>query len=107
MLAGPVIHKTTDEQIELAVIVIVKPNGAGGKARGGQAGFSRHIGEGAVAIVLVQNAVSVGRDEDIRPAVVIVIGNRDAESECSAGDSGFFRDIGEGAIAIVLVEGVS
>ena len=43
-----------DEQIGPAVVVVIADGDAHPEASAGHTGFFRHIGEGAVAIVLVQ-----------------------------------------------------
>src|SRR5262249_4135680 len=74
-----------DEQILPAIVVVVAGANALAPARMRDAGFHRHIGEGAVAIVLIQAAdrrlarrplrfqASAVYQKDVQPAVVVVI----------------------------------
>ena len=50
------VDEAADEQIEAAIVVIVEPDRAGGPSRRRYARFLRHIGESAVAIVVIENA---------------------------------------------------
>ena len=103
-LLRAIINKTADEEVKTAVIVEVEPYRAGGPAGRSKAGFLGHVGERAVAIVLVENAASIGCDEDIRPPVVVVVTDGNAHSESSARHARSFGHIGERAVAIVLVK---
>ena len=111
MAAVAVIDETADEQIEPAVVVEIEPDGAGGPVIlenfGAQPGVLAHVGEGAVAVVAVEDGAAVGGDEQIGEAVVIVIAHGHAHAEGASGDAGFFCDVGEGAVAIVFVKRVA
>ena len=108
---GAVVHKTADEEIEAAVVIEIEPDGAGGPVVledfGAQAGLLADIGEGAVAVVVVENGPAVGGDEEVGEAVVIVVADRHAHAEGAAGHARLFGHIGERAVAIVLVERVA
>src|SRR5207253_10469489 len=73
VFAGRVIDKAADEQIQLAVIIVIKPDGAGCKTGRLKTGLLRHIRKSAVTIVPVQHAIAVRRHEDIGPTLVVVI----------------------------------
>src|SRR6267143_2496921 len=103
-LLRAIVNKTADEEVKTAIIVEVEPYRAGGPAGRSKAGFLSHVGERAVAIVLVENASSIGCDEDIRPPVVVVVTDGNAHSESSARHPRSFGHIGERAVAIVLVK---
>src|SRR5258708_6790522 len=97
------IDKAANEQVQLAVIVVVEPDRAGGPAGSGDSGLLSHIGERAITIVVVQDAAAVLRDVQIWKAVAIVICDSDAHAVAAARYAGLFGDVGEGAIAIVAV----
>ena len=101
------IDEAADEEIEAAVVVVIEPDGAGGPAGSGNAGFFGDVGEGAVAIVAIENAAAILRDVEIGETVGVVVANGDAHAVAAAGDAGFFGDIRERAVAIVAVEGVA
>src|SRR3954468_24715422 len=107
MRHGSVIDEAAEEEIELAIVIVIEPYGAGGPTRGEEAGLAGDVGEGAVAVIAVEDAIAVGGDEDIGPTVVIVVTDGHAHPEGPAGDSGLFGDVGEGAVAIVLVERIA
>lgn len=79
-LVFPVGYKTAQKQIQLAIVIIVKPNRRSRPALGKlwdiQASLSRDIGKRTIAIVLQQCKRPVGRDQDIREAIVIEIADR-------------------------------
>ena len=56
------VDEAADKQIEAAVVVIVEPNRARRPSWRGHTGFLGHIGESAVAIVVIQNALAILRD---------------------------------------------
>ena len=102
-----IVDKTADEQVQLAVVVVVKPNCACRPAWRGHARLVSHVGERAVMVVFVQDALAVGGDKHVRPAVVVVIADRDSHSEICAGNSGLFRNVSECAVSIVLVQRIA
>ena len=63
-----------------------------------------YIGESAVVIVLVENALAVRGYEEVRPAVTVIVRDSHAHSEISSADTSFLRYVSEGAVAIVVVE---
>src|ERR1017187_2484832 len=69
-----------------------------------QTGLPRHIGEGAIAVVVIQRVASVRRNKEIIKAVVIVIADSDCRGPFCAEQTGIFRHIEERSIAVVLVE---
>ncbi len=93
-----------DEQIELAVAVVVHKCAAGvpALAIAGDAGLLAHIGERAVAVVVVENILAEVGDEQIFEAVVVVVADADALSPAGVRHAGLRGDVGEGAVAIVL-----
>jgi len=76
-LGGGEIHVNVigDEEIELAVAVVVNESAAGipALAASGDAGFFRYFGEGAVAVVVVEAVFAKVADEEIVEAVVVVV----------------------------------
>ena len=103
MFGWGIVNEAADEQIELANIVVIEPDGGCGKAWSFQSRLLRHVSECSVAIVLVQNAFTVGGDKDIGPAIIIVITHRDAHAERASFNTSGCGDVGKCAIAIVFV----
>ena len=72
--------------------------------RSGDAGLRADIGEGAIAVVVVEDVLAPVGDEQIVVAVVVVVADADALSPAGVDESGFGGDVGEGAVAIVFEE---
>ena len=68
-----------DNEIEPAVLVVIKPARAGGpSAFIGDAGFGGDVGESSVTVVVVENRAAVAGDVEIGVAVVVVIADGNA-----------------------------
>src|ERR1700691_5528439 len=101
------IHEAADEEIEAAVVVVIKPDGAAAPAGSGDAGFGGDIAESAVAIIVIEDAVRVLRDVEVGETVAIVIADSDAHAVGVTRDAGFFGHVGESAVAIIAIECVA
>src|ERR1700737_2162857 len=94
-----------DDEIEMSILVVVNPRGAGAEFLGPQeAGFLRDIRESAVAVVVKKVALAVGSDKKIVIAVVVVVTNRYAHSEHFDVEPSFVRHVGERTVMIVVIE---
>src|SRR5258708_6553699 len=74
-------NKTRDKEIQLAVVVIIEPDGTGGPAGRPNTGFIRDISEGPIAVVVIKNITLVTRHIKINPAIAIVITSRDTHAK--------------------------
>ena len=101
-----VVDKVADEQIQPSVIVVIKPHRAGGPARCCDTGFCRHVGEGAVAVVVVKNAMRILRDVEVGEPVAVIVADGDAHAVRVSGHARFLRHVGESAVAVVVIERV-
>src|SRR5579872_3968737 len=97
----------TYEQIEISVIVVVKPHGARRPAGSRDAGLLCDIGKRAVAVIVVENAASVLRDVYIGEAVSVIVPYRHALTVASAADTCLFGDVGESAVAVIAIKRVA
>ncbi len=90
----------------MAVAIVVDEGAAvaPGLAGARDAGFFAYVGEGAVAVVVIEHIFSVIGDVEIFAAVVVVIADADALAPAGVREAGLFCDIGERAVAIVVVE---
>ena len=70
----------------------------------GDSGLRGDVGEGAIAIVAVEDVLAVIGDEEIVAAVVVVVADADALSPAGVTEAGFGGDVGEGSVAIVFEE---
>ena len=102
-----------DEQIEQAVVVHVDPDGGNRPQRAilrivplVEASFLRHIGEGAVAIVVIERVAVNAGDKDIRMSIVVVIPDGDANIESCSLQPGLLCYVREHAVAVVAEEAV-
>src|SRR4051794_14898096 len=79
-----------DEEIEVAVAVVVDPSAAGAPAGviTKQAGGFGDIAEGAIAVIFVELVLAVVGDEQIFEAVVVVVADANAASPSSVMQAG-------------------
>src|SRR5207253_1784941 len=102
------IEVVCDEEIEMAVAIVVEPRTSraitGGIAM--EARLFGHIRKGPVAIVSVEYVLAVVGDEQVLESVVVVVADRDRRSPPGSQQSGLGGDVGEGAIAVVLIQAV-
>ena len=82
-----------NKKVKAPVAVIVNPSRARAPARVINTSLRRHIGEGAVAIVVVKNVASEVCNVEVLEAVVIVVAHRNSHAVADVPDSGFFRDV--------------
>src|SRR6266540_4056116 len=79
-----VVNEAGNEQIELAVFIIVEPDGAGGPSRRRDSGFLGYVCERAVAVVVIEGVPgriagcekirrATVNEIDIHPAIIVVI----------------------------------
>ena len=82
-----------DEEIELAVAIVVNEGAAGAPARflAGDARLFADVGEGAVAVVVVENVLAVVGDEQVVEAVVVVVADADALSPAAVANARLSR----------------
>ncbi len=94
-----------DEQIQMAVAVVIDPGAAGSKMSAGakQARFFGDVGEGSVAVIVKKNILAPAGDKYVVETVVVIIANGNAAGPHAAGEAGFFSNVGEGSVAIILV----
>ena len=72
-----------------------------------EAGLLGDVGEGAVAVVVVERVVMHAGDEDVGMAIVVVVADGHADVEAGAGEAGCVGDVGEFAVAVVAEEAVA
>src|SRR6185436_8360151 len=100
-----VVDEAGNEKIELAVLVIIEPDGAGGPSGRRDSGFLSYVCESAVAVVVIENVPTIAGNVKIGAAVAVVITRGCAHTKRAARNSGFFSNIGKGAVVIVAIEG--
>ena len=97
-----------EEQVETAVVVEIERDGCNRVAEFGEPGARGDVGEGAVAVVVVEDRRAEADDEQIAPAVVVVVEPErvgdDRPRIVAAAHAGLRRDVGEREVAVVVKE---
>ena len=98
---------TGDDNVEEAIIVVVA-DGDGRAAVDGDAARGDHVGELAIAGVVIERGVAfLAHDEDVNPAVAVEVRERRVASDrgaVAATQSHGLADFGEGAVEIVPID---
>ncbi len=94
-------------KIQISISIGVQEGSAGVPSRCFDSGLCRHVLEGPVAAVSIENVRPEVGDENVRPAVAIGVRHRDAGPPASlAGYSGSVGHILEGTVPAVAVKSV-
>jgi len=94
-----------NEQIELAVVIVIEPDCSGREPRIPNTSLCGDIGESSVSQVS-EEVVPVERgDIDVVMAVVIVVTNGATEAVDLSCESRFFGDVGKCAVVVIVIEG--
>ena len=101
------LHVVGDEQVQLAVAVVIEPCGAGAEIRVLDAGRLCDVAELAVALVVEQAVAFERGDVDVVAAVVIVVGDGDAHAVHLDVEAAARGDVRECAVAIVAIEALA
>src|SRR4051812_29914488 len=99
MLGLPIVYEAAHEKIELPVIVVIEPDGAGRPAGHRQTRFLSDIRKGAVPIISIKNCSSKTGDKEVGKTVIVVIAHRHAHAERATRNAGFLCDVGKRAVA--------
>ena len=88
-----------DEEIEIAVAIVVDERGARAPPGVADAGGLGDVGERAVAVVAVQRLRAERGHEEIEVAVVVVVADRRAHAIGAGADAGGVSNVGEVELA--------
>jgi len=99
------VHITRDEQIHVAIAVVVGPGGAGAEAAHANSSLCRYIFECAVAFVAIEHVAAVAGDIKVQQSIIVKIGNRHSHAPALAGQAGFLRNIGELQVGVLVIQG--
>src|SRR4029077_10238078 len=109
-----IVGKISLENVQLAVAIEIGDGGTHAGLRAavfieGRSGGDGNVGEGSIAIVVIQNAGSaVASDKNIRPAIVVKIQSGDAKRIVPGGliDVGFLGDVFKRAVAAIVIQNI-
>src|SRR5208283_2406521 len=93
-----------DKKVQAAVAIVVDEGSANPKMIVLNTGLFGNVGEGAVAIVVIENRGAPIGDVEILVAIVVVVSGRDAHGEALARYARLRGHVGKRAIAIVAIE---
>src|SRR5579859_7068811 len=93
-----------DEQVDVAVAVVVTPGRAGAEAPAANPCFFRNVFEFAAAEVAVERVAAVSGDEEVELAVVVIVGDGDAHTPAEAREAGLLGDVLERAAGLLMIE---
>ena len=99
-------HVVHHEQVEAAIAVGIEPSRRHRPGLTVDACLHRHIFEGAIAAIAIQNVTAHSRHEQIGMTVVIVVGGGDSHAITIAGQAGPSCHIFEHAISAIAVEAI-
>src|SRR5438093_7595540 len=102
---GP-LNVIADKQVEIAVVVIIKPRRAGAPVSGGtaDAGLGGDLLELAAAIVSEQMVAPHRGDKHVFPSIVVVVANGHTHAVATQVQPGTGGDIGEMTVAVGVVK---
>src|SRR5713101_6529785 len=93
-----------DEEVHVAVAVVISPRRSGHEAAAADTGFFRDVLKFAVAKVSIEGAAAVAANKQIEVAVVIEVRDGDAHAPAEPREARFLSDVLEGAIRFLMVK---
>src|SRR5258708_7666194 len=92
------------DQIKESIAIQIHPCGTRRPATASHAGLLRHIGEGAITVVVIQLVPAVRSNIQVLIAVIVVIPDGYSHSLSRSLQSRFFRNVFAAAVTFLLVE---
>ncbi len=108
-MPGVPFHITGHKKIEMAVVIEIEKTGGDGPSATRDSRFGGDIREGSIAVVVIQDVLSVARDEEIGIAIIVVVADRDAHAvvaSARARQACGFRRVREAAIFILAIKAI-
>src|SRR5229473_1171248 len=93
-----------DEEVHVAVAVVISPRRSGHEAAAADTGFFRDVLESAIAKVPIEGAAAVAADKQIELAIVIEVRDGDSHAPAKTRKTRFFSDVFEGAVRFLVVK---
>src|SRR6267143_540894 len=106
---GVPFHVAGNKKIEMAVIIVIEKTSRDGPATARDCCSGGDIGERSVAVVVIEDVLSVARDEEIGKAIIVVIADGDAHAvvtSAGVGQACSFSHIREAAIFILAIKAI-
>ena len=97
-------HVAGDEQVHMAVAVVVAPGRAGAESSRHHSCLIRDIFKLAVAQVVIQRIAAIASYVDIGQTIVVIVGDCDSHAPAFAGESGGLGDVGEFEAVVLVIE---
>ena len=100
------------DEVEQAVVVHVHPGGGDGPERSVlgvglvEAGLGGDVGEGSVAVVVIERVAINAGHEDVFVPVIVVVADGDADVVSGSGEARFFCHVSEVSVAVVFEEAI-
>ena len=93
-----------NEQINIAISIVVAPSGPGAEAPAAHARLFGHVLELAVAQVAIEGIATVTRHEEVELAVVVVIRHCHSHAPAAPRQPRFLRDVLKSAIRLLMIQ---
>ena len=103
-ILGIELHVAAYEKIDASILVVIEPGGTDRPAVHIDPGLLGHIGEVAVAVVVIENRLAVSGDQQIDKAVVVIVGRCHGDPVHIRIEAGLLRHIGKGAVSVVAIK---
>ncbi len=96
------------EQVELAIPIVIEKSATGAKARLRihQSRCLGDVGEGAIAVVVIQRVLAPVSNEEVFKPVVVIIPDCHSVGESCAKQSGLPGHVGEGSVPVIFIQAV-
>ena len=101
------VDEAAHKKVESAIIIIVKPDGAGSPTRGSDTSLLGDIGKRTVAIVAIENATAILCQVKVGEAVAVIIPNCHTHPVSARCDARLPRNVCECAVPVVVIESVA
>src|SRR6266446_5529710 len=103
------VHVARDEEIQLAVVIIVEKSGRDGPPATPDTRLGGNVSEGAISVVVIENVFAIAGDVEIGIAVVVVIADGHAHAVVSVAgicQTSLLGHVGETAVLVLPVKPV-
>src|ERR1700736_3606031 len=103
------LHIPRDEQVQLAIVVVIEKAGGNGPTAACDSRFRGHIGESSVAVVVIQNVLAIASNVQVGIIVIVVVTDGYAHAVVAiAGtrQTGLLGHVREAPVSILTVKAI-